>query len=106
MGMMKITNVTLITIAAALLVIAIGSINNDRVAAADVPSIAAQDATAIDGQAQPAEETSSNDSQRVNVQLWTLLAAGSAAALGLVLLGVRITLGWVKPPPEQEEVHH
>ena len=44
--------------------------------------------------------------QRVPVQLWTVLAAGGAAGIGLVLFLVRIALGRVKPPPPQGEAHH
>jgi hypothetical protein len=48
---------------------------------------------------------SAND-QRVPVQLWTVLAAGGAMGVGLVLFLLRIALGRVKPPPPQEEAHH
>jgi len=44
--------------------------------------------------------------QLLPVQLWTVLAAGGAAGVGLVLFLVRVALGRVKPPPPQEEAHH
>ncbi len=47
-----------------------------------------------------------DDGQRVPVQLWTVLAAGGAAGVGLVLFLLRIALGRVKPPPPQEEARH
>lgn len=52
----------------------------------------------------PCDET--NDSQRVPVQLWTVLAAVGAAGVGLVFFLVRVALGRVKLPPPQEEAHH
>jgi hypothetical protein len=51
--------------------------------------------------AQPASED-----QRLPVQLWTVMAAGGAAAVGLLLFFVRIALGRVAPPPPQEDAHH
>ena len=54
-----------------------------------------------------ADGGTSSEDDRVPVQVWTILAAGGAAALGLVLYVVRLALGWVKPPPppSDESLH-
>ncbi len=44
--------------------------------------------------------------ERVPVQVWTVFAAGSAMAVGLVLYLLRLVMGWTRPPPPQEEHEH
>ena len=56
--------------------------------------------------ATPLQTSDSGNDQRVPVQLWTVVAAGGAAGVGLVLFLLRIALRRVKPPPPQEEAHH
>ena len=42
----------------------------------------------------------------VDVQLWTLAAALSAASLGFLAYLLRRALGLIEPPPPEEETHH
>ena len=59
------------------------------------------------GITQAQEGATSGNDDRVAVQVWTVLAAGGAAAVGLVLFLLRLALGLVKPPPpQQDESHH
>lgn len=76
----------------------------DRVSATDVAS---HDAQTIDTQDQPADGGSQQiDDQRIDIMVWTLFACAGAGAVGLMLLAVRAGMGWVKPPPEQDDAHH
>ena len=59
------------------------------------PAAFAQDDSAID-----------DEDTRLSVQLWTVLAAVGAAGVGLLAFLLRAMLGWVKPPPPQEEPPH
>ena len=51
-------------------------------------------------------QASANDDTRVPVQVWTVMAFGGAAGVGLVLYLLRVAMGWVKPPPPQKEPDH
>lgn len=51
-------------------------------------------------------DSTADEDDRVPVQVWTVLAAGGAMAVGLVLFMVRLAAGWVKPAPPQDESHH
>jgi hypothetical protein len=42
----------------------------------------------------------------VDVQLWALAAALSAAFLGILAYLLRRALGLIEPPPPEEETHH
>ncbi len=46
------------------------------------------------------------DDSRVEVQTWTIFAAVSAAGVGLIVLAVRVAMGWVKSPPPPDESRH
>ena len=76
------------------------------------PAYASDDATAAwsvptDAIAQGRDaQASADDDTRVPVQVWTLMAFGGAAGLGLVLYLLRVAMGWVKPPPPQKEPDH
>jgi hypothetical protein len=59
-----------------------------------------------DGEEGVQDGAASEPDERVEVQVWTVAAAGIALAIGLVLCLVRILMGWVKPVPAQEDAHH
>lgn len=50
-----------------------------------------------------AQATDGADGTRVPVQVWTVMAAGGAMAVGLVLFLVRVLLGRAQPPPPPQE---
>lgn len=54
-------------------------------------------------EAQDAQDQDAEQVDPVPIQVWTVLAAGGAAAIGLVLFVLRAALGLVKPPPPQQE---
>ena len=60
------------------------------------------------GEPQTAESPApaTGEDQKVPVQLWTVLAAGAAGAVFLLLFMARVALGRVQPPPPQEEAAH
>ncbi len=64
----------------------------------DVDVVAVDVSPQIDGVA--------DGDSRVEVQTWTLFAAVSAVAVGLLAFMVRAIMGWVKPPPPPEEGPH
>ncbi len=74
----------------------------DVASASEQPAAVADDSIAPDLQAE--EVTGENDV--VDVQVWTLVAVGAAAAVMLLALLLRVAMGWVKPPPPQEEAPH
>ncbi len=70
--------------------------------ASEQPAADANDSIAADLQSDDA--AGGNDV--VDVQVWTLVAVGAAAAVLLLALLLRVAMGWVKPPPPQEETPH
>jgi hypothetical protein len=87
-----------------------GAATSPTAAAVDHEPAFASSETAFGGLTQTqedAQDAASGNDDRVPVQVWTVFAAGGAAAVCLVLYLLRLALGLVKPPPpEQEEAHH
>ena len=69
------------------------------------PASASAD-TMIDTPAAQLQQEATTNDDLLKVQMWTVFAAGGAAALGLILFLVRMAMGWVKPPPPQEDPKH
>ncbi|MCH8026469.1 MAG: hypothetical protein IH866_06715 [Chloroflexi bacterium] len=74
----------------------------DVASAAEQAPAVADDYTASDLQT----DEVAGDDDVVDVQVWTLVAVGAAAAVLLLALLLRIAMGWVKPPPPQEDSPH
>jgi hypothetical protein len=77
----------------------------DRTLAIATPSH--DDAPAIIDHVPAQDDAAAQGDTRVPVQVWTVLSAAGAMAVGLLFFLVRLVLGWVKPaPPSQEEGGH
>lgn len=95
------TAVRLALVAGVIAILAVAAIDVLTVDAATVDGVTIGQA-APQGDAPPAA-----DDTRLPVQLWTVLAAGGAAAVGLVFFVVRVMLGRVgQPPPEEDGGEH
>ena len=77
-----------------------GGVLDSASASEQAPSVAG-DSIALDLQA---DEVAGDNV--VDVQVWTLVAVGAAAAVLLLLFLLRVAMGWVKPPPASEESSH
>ena len=93
-----------ILLSAAVVVLAItfaGGGLDVAVAADQTPELSDESAVV---ELQAEELTGENDV--VDVQVWTLVAVGVAAAVLLLALLLRVAMGWVKPPPPHEDTPH
>lgn len=73
--------------------------------AAEQPSIGSHHAS-VDQQVDGSTPSDSASDTKVPVQIWTIMAAGGACAVFLLLFLLRVGLGRVAPPPPQEEAAH
>ena len=71
--------------------------------AADLQSASVVGVPELDPQG---ENAAAVEDDVVDVQVWTLVAAAGAAAVTLLLLLLRVAMGWVKPPPAQDDGSH
>ena len=101
---MKKLIVAMLVVAGALVLFNLASRTAD---AAQLSDSGAQSQPSIDRQTD-GEAPSADGDQTVPVQLWTIMAAGGACAVFLLLFFLRIALGRgpVASPPVEDAAHH
>ncbi len=97
----------LLGIGVALVVAGYSALTPGTTYAAHVQTIDVNEAFPVSPQVDGETPANGGADSTVEVQTWTIMAAGGAAALFLLLFFARIALGRVAPPPAQEEgAHH